>query len=163
MNASSVRRGMTMTREPAREPVPMPGEARADDRGRTGDHQGWNDRPGWSGHVVEDPVPAAPGQPSDAPTPPTGLPLGTSGAASGPPEDDPDDATPPAGIGGLSEVVSAEDFGSAGPAVFGGADPVPQQGRGDAGDWPTLTYRSKGKSKRNRGALDWLRGGGETR
>lgn len=105
-------------------------------------------------------APAA-GPPSDDPTPPTGLPLGALAASSGPPDDDPDDATPPAGISGLSEVVGSEDFGSAGPAVFGGVDPVAQQGRGEAGEWPTLTYRSKGKSKRSKGTLDWLRGSGE--
>ena len=132
------------------------GASRAGDRGNPGE-RGWGGQPGWGGGLVDDQPAVAADQPADAPTPPTGLPLGT--ASSGPPEDDPDDATPPAGIGGLSEVVSSEDFGSAGPAVFGGADPVGQQGRGDAGQWPTLTYRSKGKSKRSRGALDWLRGG----
>ncbi len=136
-------------------------DRRPDDHQGWGDQQSWGDQPGWGGRVVgRDPDPA-PDEPSDAPTPPTGLPLGSLVASSGPPEDDPDDATPPAGIAGLSGVVSSEDFGSAGPAVFGGVDPVAEQGRGDAGEWPTLTYRSKGKSKRSRGALDWLRGTGE--
>lgn len=100
---------------------------------------------------------------SEAPTPPTGLPLipplGSAVPSAAPQEDGTsDDETPPSGIEGLSGVVNAEDFGSGGPAVLGGADPIESESHDDVGDWPTLEYRSRARSKRTRGTFDWLRG-----
>jgi hypothetical protein len=88
---------------------------------------------------------------SDTPTPPSGFSL--SGATLGEQRHPgTEDATPPAGIGGLSGVVSDEDFGRAGPTVLGGEDPVTP--REDAGDWPTLEYRRRANPER--GGRDWL-------
>ncbi|MEV0700375.1 hypothetical protein AB0I53_21025 [Saccharopolyspora sp. NPDC050389] len=74
---------------------------------------------------------------SDAPTPPSGIPVFEPGA---------DTDTPPTGITGLGDVISAEDVGTASPSVFGA--PEPEMSRGDAGDWPTLEYRSRNKPER---------------
>ena len=131
------------------------GQRGADDRA----DRGFGGEVAFSGDVTSEVE-----RPPEAPSPPTGIPLGPTASAAGPPDGDDDDDTPPAGIKGLSEVVSSEDFGSGGPTVFGGVDPVAEHRQRDAGDWPTLTYRSKNtdRSKRNsRGALDWLRGRSE--
>ncbi|GAA2782048.1 hypothetical protein [Saccharopolyspora taberi] len=80
---------------------------------------------------------------SDAPTPPVGLPLGEIDAS-----------TPPSGLD--SGLISAEDFGKAGPAVLGAPDDIERHD--DAGDWPTLEYRSRDRPERGRGgAMNWLR------
>lgn len=119
---------------------------------------------------------------SDAPTPPAGfiaggvrrrfqgdlagelgpLPETPEPEQPGPEQPGPEELTPPAGIDGLrgaadpDGVVSGEDFGHAGPAVLGGADPVRYEPHSDAGDWPTLEYRSRSKPKRG-GAFGWIR------
>ena len=82
---------------------------------------------------------------SDAPTPPAGLPLGR-----------PDDTdTPPSGFDG-SALITPDDFGRAGPAVLGAPDDVDRND--DAGDWPTLQYRSRNRPERSAGgAMDWFR------
>lgn len=90
---------------------------------------------------------------SDAPTPPAGIPVGATPQAG-----EADAATPPTGIPELSGVVMAEDFGRPGPTVLGGADPL--ESHEDAGDWPTLEYRSRTKPD-DRGWLGRRRGGGE--
>jgi hypothetical protein len=98
----------------------------------------------------------------DAPTPPAGIPIGGSDVPAPPPHGS-QDVTPPSGIPGIvgadgvveGGVVGSEDFGRAGPAVFGGEDPV--EAHDDAGDWPTLEYRSRNKPQRSSGTLDWLR------
>lgn len=82
---------------------------------------------------------------SDEPTPPTGIPLGEWDS----------EITSPLSMDG--RVVSAEDFGKPSPSVIGGQEPLREQSSGDAGDWPTLEYRSKNKPERGSGALDWLR------
>lgn len=86
---------------------------------------------------------------SDAQTPAIGIPVQQ------PPPAGADDLTPPAGIEGLSDLVTAEDFGQAGPAVFG-AEERPETGSGEAKDWPTLEYRSRNKPQRS-GGFDFLR------
>ncbi|MEV0086950.1 hypothetical protein [Saccharopolyspora sp. NPDC050642] len=74
---------------------------------------------------------------SDAPTPPSGIPVFDAGA---------DADTPPAGFTSLGDVISAEDVGKAAPSVLGA--PEPNQAGGEAGDWPTLEYRSRNKLER---------------
>ncbi len=99
---------------------------------------------------------------SDTPTPPEGLPLGGLQAQAAGPlgyesgEAQEDTETPAQGIEGISEVVTAEDFGKAGPAVFGAEDPGGSRPDG-AGDWPSLEYRSRSKPERSGGSFDWLR------
>ncbi|KAA5831152.1 hypothetical protein ABT337_00065 [Saccharopolyspora hirsuta] len=85
---------------------------------------------------------------SDAPTPPTGMPVIDPGA---------DAETPPSGFTSLGDVISAEDVGSAAPSVFGA--PEPAQSQGDAGDWPKLEYRSRNKPERPKrpSPLDFFR------
>lgn len=84
----------------------------------------------------------------DAPTPPRGLAL---------PQLDPAEETPPQGIG-LADLVRSEDVGSGGPAVLGGDDPVQSETGGDAGEWPTLEYRSRReREERPRGRFGWSR------
>lgn len=86
----------------------------------------------------------------DTPTPVTGIPAQPQAAT--------DDMTPPTGIEGLAGAVTAEDFGQAGPAVFG-AEPQEPRGEADADDWPKLEYRSRNKPERRRGGMfDTLRG-----
>ncbi len=61
---------------------------------------------------------------------------------------------------GLAELVQAEDFGRAGPAVLGGAPPGPGESSGDAGDWPTLQRRERQEPRyeeRSGGPLGWIR------
>lgn len=82
---------------------------------------------------------------TDTPTPPTGVP------------DVSDAPTPPSGFEAVSGVVSPEDFGKPSPAVLGEAPPE-EPGGGDAGEWPTLEYRSRNKSDQRPGAFRWLRG-----
>ncbi|GGI75346.1 hypothetical protein GCM10011581_10490 [Saccharopolyspora subtropica] len=74
---------------------------------------------------------------SEAPTPPTGMPVIQPGA---------DDATPAEGFTSLRDVINAEDIGSASPAVFGAPEPEPAPG--EAGDWPKLEYRSRNRPER---------------
>lgn len=74
----------------------------------------------------------------DAPTPPSGLPLGELG--------DPGDETPPSGIG-LADLVCSEDVPAGGPAVLGGEDPVAPDPGSDAGQWPTLEYRRQDREQ----------------
>lgn len=74
---------------------------------------------------------------SDAPTPPSGMPVVDPGA---------DAETPPTGFTSLGDVISAEDVGTAPPSVFGA--PEPARSQGDAGDWPKLEYRSRNKPER---------------
>jgi hypothetical protein len=91
----------------------------------------------------------------DVPTPPRGFEVHT-GQFGTPAPEGAEDETPPAGISGLvgaDGIVSEQDFGASGPAVLGGADPV-QPGK-DAGEWPTLEYRSRAKQRS--GTFDWLR------
>lgn len=81
----------------------------------------------------------------DAPTPPSGLPLGRalgqpSGQLPEEPVGDPAEETPPSGIG-LADLVRSEDVPAGGPAVLGGRDPVAPEPGADAGEWPTLEYR----------------------
>jgi hypothetical protein len=85
---------------------------------------------------------------SDAPTPPSGMPVLDSGA---------DADTPPTGFTSLGDVINAEDVGTVPPSVFGA--PEPERLQGDAGDWPTLEYRSRNKPERaKRGnPLDFFR------
>lgn len=87
---------------------------------------------------------------SDEPTPPVGIPTGAAGPAKA--AGDEDDATPPTGIP-VSAVVTAEDYGRPAPAVLGGADPL--QSHDDAGEWPTLEYRSRAKAEQRAGRT-WL-------
>lgn len=84
---------------------------------------------------------------SETPTPPAGVPMGST-----------DEPTPPAGIEGLSGIVDPEDFGRPSPAVLGGESATGTE-QGEAGEWPTLEYRSRNKPERSSSAgLDWLRG-----
>lgn len=112
---------------------------------------------------------------SETPTPAIGLPLGeqppptdrlsttdqfpVTGSASAADRPEPagaDDVTPAHGIEGLSEAVAAEDFGQAGPAVFGADGSA--TAAADAPDWPKLEYRSRSKPERGGGgAFDFLR------
>ncbi|CAM05006.1 hypothetical protein A8924_6164 [Saccharopolyspora erythraea NRRL 2338] len=88
---------------------------------------------------------------ADAPTPPVGLPLG---AGAGRVDDDA--STPPSGID-LSGVITADDYGRAGPAVFGAPEHVERND--DAGDWPKLEYRSRNRPQRPGGG--WFRRRGQ--
>lgn len=81
---------------------------------------------------------------TDTPTPPTGVP------------DSADAPTPPTGFEAVSGVVGPEDFGRPSPAVLG-ETPPPESGGGDAGDWPTLEYRSRNRQEQRPGAFGWLR------
>ncbi|MER7011281.1 hypothetical protein ABT324_07620 [Saccharopolyspora sp. NPDC000359] len=85
---------------------------------------------------------------SDAPTPPTGMPVIDPGA---------DAETPPSGFTNLGDVISAEDVGSAAPSVLGAPEPTPSSG--EAGDWPKLEYRSRNKPERPKRSspLDFFR------
>ncbi|MCI2420521.1 hypothetical protein MOQ72_24020 [Saccharopolyspora sp. K220] len=85
---------------------------------------------------------------SDAPTPPSGMPVIDPGS---------DADTPPAGFTSLGDVISAEDVGTASPSVLGG--PEPERSNDDAGEWPTLQYRSRDKPERPKRAnpLDFFR------
>ncbi|MGP4018094.1 hypothetical protein [Saccharopolyspora sp. 5N708] len=85
---------------------------------------------------------------SDAPTPPSGMPVIDPGS---------DSETPPAGFSSLGDVISAEDVGSAPPSVFGA--PEPERSPDNAGEWPTLQYRSRDKPERARrnNPLDFFR------
>ena len=87
-------------------------------------------------------------RPDDTPTPVTGIPVQQPAGM--------DDMTPPAGMDGLTEVVTAEDFGHAGPAVFGAESHETPQDRA-ADDWPKLEYRSRNKPERRGGMFDALR------
>lgn len=111
---------------------------------------------------------------SETPTPAIGVPLGeqppptdrlsttdqfpVTGSAPVTDRPDPagaDDVTPAHGIEGLAEAVAAEDFGQAGPAVFGAEGSA--TAADDAGDWPKLEYRSRSKPESGGGAFDFLR------
>lgn len=83
----------------------------------------------------------------DAPTPVTGIPAQPA---------EPGEETPPMGTDGITGVVTAEDFGHAGPAVFGADPQETPRGRG-ADDWPKLEYRSRGKPERRGGVFGGLR------
>lgn len=81
----------------------------------------------------------------DTPTPPAGLPVSVAG------ENDP---TPPTGIPKLSEVVTAEDYGRPAPMVLGGTEAM--ESHDDAGEWPTLEYRSRARAQQRPTGRDWL-------
>lgn len=85
---------------------------------------------------------------SDTPTPPRGMPVVD-------PQADLD--TPPEGLNSLGDVISAQDVGPATPSVIG--EPEPERARDDAGDWPTLQYRSKDRADKPRrtNPLDFFR------
>jgi hypothetical protein len=85
---------------------------------------------------------------SDEPTPPAGIPMGGARPAREPEGDD----TPPTGIP-VSGVVTAEDYGRSSPTVLGGVDPL--EAEEDAGEWPTLEYRSRVKAEQ-RASRSWL-------
>jgi hypothetical protein len=87
---------------------------------------------------------------SDAPTPPAGIPMDAAGPAREPESED--DATPPTGIP-VSGVVTAQDYGRPSPTVLGGVDPM--ESHEDAGEWPTLEYRSRAKAEQ-RSSRNWL-------
>jgi hypothetical protein len=86
----------------------------------------------------------------DAPTPPSGLPLGRQSSV------DPAAETPPSGIG-LADLVRSEDVPTGGPAVLGGEDPVTPEPGADAGAWPTLEYRRQEREQGQRGRFGWGR------
>ncbi|MDA3624452.1 hypothetical protein [Saccharopolyspora oryzae] len=85
---------------------------------------------------------------SDAPTPPTGIPVIDPAA---------DAETPASGFNSLGDVINAEDVGTAAPSVLGA--PEPTRAPGEAGDWPTLEYRSRNKPERPKRSspLDFFR------
>ncbi len=93
--------------------------------------------------------------PAEDLTPPTGIPA----------------VVGPDGVVGAETVVEEADFGQAAPAVLGAPDPAATDpavtgaadndpadsaSHDEAGDWPKLEYRSRGRS-RSSGALGWIR------
>ena len=111
-----------------------------------------------AGEAVPGDRPGEPDGADDAPTPPSGLPLGQvpGQQALG----DPAAETPPSGIG-LADLVRSEDVPTGGPAVLGGEDPVTPEPGADAGAWPTLEHRRQERQQerpRGRFGLGWRRG-----